>query len=445
MQITLSEVKDLQAVLTMVVEPADYEEKVDKELRQLRQKADIRGFRKGMVPMALVRKMYGKAVMADVINKELGAGMGKYIEEQKLDILGEPLPNEELSQKVDFDNDTTFTFAFDLAFSPEMDVVPSQNETITHYNIEVTEEMVTNQVNRYAESYGSYVEGDEVQQGDILKGTLTEQTENGIVKENAILNPAYIKDEEQRKRFFALKKEETLIFNPMQAFDSEVEVASLLDIKKEDVASHNGDFAFLLQGITRHQPSEINDELFAKVYGENNIKDEADFRSHVRREIEENMKEDTDYKFGVDAKNAVMKRIADVAMPESFLRRWVKATNEKMTDEDLDRDFPQMVEELKWHLAKSRLVKHFDIQVEKEEVEAYAKRVARMQFMQYGLAHVEDSYLTSFAQNMLQKEETVRNIVERVTENKVFEALKTSAKIEEKNVSREDFNKLFEN
>ena len=445
MQITQSEVNDLQAVLTLVVEPADYEENVKKELRQLRQKANIPGFRKGMVPLDLLKKMYGKSVMADVINKELGVQLSKYIDDNKLNILGEPLPNEELSQKVDFDNDNTFTLAFDIALAPEMNALLTDKDTLTHYTVTVTDEMVNNQVERYQETYGSYADADDVQAGDILKGTLTEQTDNGIVKENGILNPAYIKDEETRNRFLSLKKGDTLVFNPMQAFDSEVEVSSLLDIKKEEVENHKGDFAFVLTGVTRHVKSAIDGELFAKVYGENNIKDEADFRARIRQEIESNMSQDAEYKFGLDAKQAIMDKISSVSLPEAFLRRWVKVTNEKMTDEELDRDFPAMVNELKWHLAKNELVKHFNIEVKKEDVEAYAQEVARMQFMQYGLMHVEENYLNDFAKRMLQDENQVRNIVERVTENKVFEALKGSAKIEEKAISREDFGKLFEN
>jgi len=444
MQITQSEVKDLQAVLTMVVEPADYQENVQKELKQLRQKANVPGFRPGMVPLGLVKKMYGKSVMAEVINKEIGAQLGKYIEDQKLAILGDPLPNEELTPKVDFDTQDTFTFAFDIALAPEFDAKLTGKNKLTRYTIDVTDEMVKKQVESYASRFGEYVEADDVKEGDVLKGKLTEQKDGGLVKENAMLNPQYMRDEAVRKQFLGAKKGDNLTFNPAKAFDSEVETASLLDIKKDEVKDHDGDFTFEIQGITRHENAKIDGELFAKVYGENNVKDEADFRARVKAEIEENMAEDTKYKFGLDAKDAVMKKMEKVEMPEAFLRRWVKATNEKMTDEELDRDFPKMVEELKWHLAKDQLMKHFDIKVEKEDVEAYAKEVAKMQFMQYGLMHVDDQYLTNFANEMLKKEDQLRGIVERVAENKIYEALKGVAKIEEKTISHEDFGKLFQ-
>ncbi|MCQ2324694.1 MAG: trigger factor [Paludibacteraceae bacterium] len=443
MKIEQSEIKDLKAVITLTIEPADYQEKVDKELRQYRQKANIPGFRPGMVPLGLVKKMYGKAVLAEVLNNTVGESLGKYLEDQKLNILGDPLPNEELTPQMDLDNQDTFTFAFDIAVAPEFNAALDGKNKIAHYTINVTEEMVDNQIKSYAERFGEYVDADEVQDGDVIKGLMTEQKENGIVKENAILNPQYMQDKKIAAKFKGAKKGDIITFNPMKAFQSEVEVASLLDIKKEEAKELATDFTFEIQGVTRHQAAQINGELFAKVYGENNVKDEADFRAKVRAEIEENMAEDSKYKFGLDAKAAILKKVGDIAFPEDFLRRWVMATNKEMKQEDLDRDFPKMIEELKWHLAKDQLMKKYDVKVEKEDVEAYAKEVAKMQFMQYGLMHVDEQYLNNFAQEMLKKDDQLRGIVERVAENKIYEALKGVVKIEEKTVSHEEFGKLF--
>lgn len=443
MQIKQSEVKDMMAVLTMTVEPADYQEEVQKELKEIRKKANIPGFRPGMVPTGLVKKMYGKGVLAEVINKTIGVKLGEYIENEKLQVLGDPLPNEELTPEVNFDTQDTFTFAFDIALAPEFDANLNGRNKVTLYNITVTDEMVQNQVNAYAERFGEYVEVEDVKEGDVLKGLMTEQKEGGIVKENAMLNPQYIKEKKSQKLFIGAKKGDVITFNPMKAYKSEVEVASMLDIKKEEAKELVSDFTFEIQSITRHTAATVDGELFAKVYGENNIKDEADFRAKVKAEIEENMAEDSKYKFGLDMKAAILKKMEKVEMPESFLKRWVKTTNEKLTDEQLEKEFPQMVEELKWHLAKDQLMKHYNIQVEKEEVEAYAKEVAKMQFMQYGLMHVEDQYLTSFAQEMLKKDDQLRGIVERVAENKIYEALKAVVKVDEQAISHEDFGKLF--
>ncbi len=443
MQVNQTEIKDMQGVLTLTIEPADYQEAVQKELKQIRQKANIPGFRPGMVPVGLVKKMYGKGVLAEVLNKTVGEQLSKYFEENKLQVLGDPLPNNELTPEMDLENQDTFTFAFDFAVAPEFDAKLTAKDELTNYTITVTDEMVENQVKSYAERFGDYKETEEVKSGDVLKGLLTEQKENGIVKENAMLNPEYMQDKEQAKLFENAKKGDVITFNPTKAYGNETEVASMLGLKKEEIAGLDSDFTFEIQTISHHEAAAIDGELFAKVYGENNVKDEADFRAKVKAEIEQNMQEDAKYKFGLDTKAAIMKKMENVVFPDAFLKRWVLTTNEKMTQEELDKDYPKMLDELKWHLAKDQLMKEYKIDVQKEDVEAYAKEVARMQFMQYGLMHIDDQYLTSYAQEMLKKEEQLRGIVERVAENKIYDALKGVVKIEEKAISQEDFGKLF--
>lgn len=442
MQITQSELKNLTATLTITIEPADYQEDVQKELKQVRQKAQMHGFRPGMVPAGLVKKMYGKGILADVLNKKVGESLQKHIEDNKLAILGEPLPNNELTPAIDMDTQDTFTFAFDIAVAPEFDAKLNGKNKLTEYEIEVTDEMVENQVKSYTERFGEYTQAEEVAEGDLVKG-LCKEVDGEIVKEGAILNPQYMKQKTQAKKFIGAKKGAVITFNPTKAFGSEVEVSSLLGITKEQATELKSDFTFEIQEITRHTAAAIDGELFAKVYGENNVKDEAEFRAKVKAEIVANMAEDSKYKFGIDAKAAIMKKMEKVEFPVDFLKRWVLATNEKMTEEQLEKDFPQMIEELKWHLAKDQLMKEFNVDVQKEDVEAYAKEVAKMQFMQYGLMHIDDQYLTSYAQEMLKQENQLRGIVERVAENKIYEALKGVAKIEKKSISHADFGKLF--
>ena len=393
MQITKSEIKDMTGVITMTVEPADYQEEVQKELRQIRQKANIPGFRPGMVPVGLVKKMYGKGVLAEVINKTIGAKLGEYLEAEKLNILGDPLPNEELTPEMDLDNQDTFTFAFDIAVAPEFDAKLDGKNKLTNYVITVTDEMVDNQVKAYAGRFGDYIDAEEVKEGDVLRGTIKEVKDEALIeKTDAMLNPQYMKDKKAAKLFIGKKKGDVVTFNPMKAYDSAVEVASLLGIKKEEAEALKSDFTFEITGITRHVDAKIDAELFAKVYGDNAPKDEAEFRAKVKAEIEANMAEDSKYKFGLDTKAAILKKLEKVEFPKAFLRRWVLATNKNMTEEQVDKDFDAMLEELKWHLAKDQLLKAYDIKVEKEDVEAYAKEVARMQFMQYGLMHVDDQY-----------------------------------------------------
>lgn len=359
MKIEQSELKDLNGVVTITIEPADYQEEVAKELKQVRQKAQMPGFRPGMVPAGLVKKMYGKGILADVLNKKVGEGLQKHIEDNKIQILGDPLPSEN-SPRIDLDHEDTFTFNFDIAVAPEFDAKLTAKNKLPEYTIEATEEMIDKQVEAYTNRFGEYIPEDKE------KGTKAEV-----------------------------------------------------------------------------KPCKVDAELFAKVYGDKAPKDEKEFRSRIKEDIERSLAEESKYRFGIDAKAAILKKMEKVQFPVDFLKRWVLATNEKMTQEELDKDFDKMLEELKWQLAKDQLMKEYNINVEKDEVEDFAKRIAKMQFMQYGLMNVEDEHLTNYANEMLKQENQLRGIVERVVEDKIFAALKGVAKIEPKTVSQEEFDKLF--
>lgn len=443
MQITKTEVDQLNAKLTLVVEPADYEEKVEKELRNIRQKANIPGFRPGKVPASLIKKQYGKAVLAEEMNKVIGELLYNYIEENKLNILGEPLSNEEETPDLDFENQTSFTFVFDIALAPELNCKLDGHNKLTQYIITVTDEMVNNQINGYAERFGSYESEETVEEGDMLRGNLLEQKENGKNVENQVLTPAYMSDE-QKKLFVGAKKGDAIIFDPKKAFKNEAELTSLLKVTKEELAEMNSEFSFVITDITRHKASAIDQSLFDKVYGEGNVKSEEEFRAKVKEEIQSNMDKDAEYKFGLDAKAAVMKKMDKVQFPEAFLKRWLKTANKELTDAEIEKDWAQTLEQLKWQLAVDQLSEQFSVKVEAEDVKAYAREIARMQFLQYGMSHVEDQYLDSFAQDMLKDEKQTRGIYARVQENKIYAALKGVVKLEQKEISHEDFGKLFE-
>ena len=359
MKIEQSEKKDLKAVVTLTIEPADYQEEVAKQLKEVRHKAQMPGFRPGMVPAGLVKKMYGKGILADVLNKKVGEGLQKHIEDNKLAILGDPRPNAEQGH-VDLDHEETFIFAFDIAVAPEFDAKLNGKNKLPEYTIEATKEMVDKQVEAYANRFGEYIPEDKE------KGTKAEV-----------------------------------------------------------------------------KPCAVDAELFAKVYGADAPKDEKAFRARIKEDIERSLAEESKYRFGVDVKAAVMKKMEKIEFPVDFLKRWVLETNEKMTQEELDKDFDKMLDELKWHLAKDQLMKEYKIDVQKEEVEAFAKRIAQMQFMQYGLMNVQEDMLANYAQEMLKNEDQLRNIVERVVEDKIFAAVKGIVKVEPKTVSQEEFDKLF--
>ncbi len=443
MQVVKKDIDQLNATLTITIEPIDYEEKVVKELKNIRQKANIPGFRPGMVPASLVKKMYGKAVLGEEVNKAINDGIYKYIQEQQLNILGEPLPNVEDTPEIDWDNDTSFSFAFDIAVAPVFDANLSSKDTITYYEIKVDDDMVNKQIESYRSNFGSYIDGEQVVEGDIVKGILTEQKEDGIRKEDAILSPRYMADKEQQKLFIGAKKGDIITFNPKKAFVNEAEVASLLGIKKEEAGEHTGDFTFEITQITRHEMAAIDAELFAKVYGADSVADEEAFRSRIHDDIQKSVTADADYQFGKDAKEAILKKMEGLTFPDAFLKRWILANNKDLTAEKLEEEYPELLKGLCWDLALDQLLKHYDVKVEKEDIEAFAKNIARMQFLQYGMSNVEDALLTQYANQMLKDEKQLRAIVSRVSENKVYEALKGVVKLKKKAISQEDFNKLL--
>lgn len=443
MQVVKKDIDQLNATLTITIEPIDYEEKVVKELKNIRQKANIPGFRPGMVPASLVKKMYGKAVLGEEVNKAINDGIYKYIQEQQLNILGEPLPNVEDTPEIDWDNDTSFSFAFDIAVAPVFDANLSSKDTITYYEIKVDDDMVNKQIESYRSNFGSYIDGEQVVEGDIVKGILTEQKEDGIRKEDAILSPRYMADKEQQKLFIGAKKGDIITFNPQKAFVNEAEVASLLGIKKEEAGEHTGDFTFEITQITRHEMAAIDAELFAKVYGADAVADEEAFRSRIHDDIQKSVTADADYQFGKDAKEAILKKMEGLTFPDAFLKRWILANNKDLTAEKLEEEYPELLKGLCWDLALDQLLKHYDVKVEKEDIEAFAKNIARMQFLQYGMSNVEDALLTQYANQMLKDEKQLRAIVSRVSENKVYEALKGVVKLKKKAISQEDFNKML--
>lgn len=445
MKIERKDFDKLNATLHLVVEPADYEENVKKQLKDIRRKANIPGFRPGMVPQGLIQKMYGKAVLGDEVNKAINKGLQDYVTDQKIDLLGEPLPKEDSEQQViDWDNQTEFEFDFDIAIAPEINAELNDKTKLPFYTIEVSDKDIDEQVKSYAYRFGHTEQVEKWEKEDMLRGKLTENKENGLVIENQVLNVDIQKDEEQKKLFLDAKKGDTIVFNPAKAYQSDVELASLLRLKKEEVAEHDGDFSFEITDITRFVSAEVNQELFDKAFGEGKVKDEAEFRAMIKADIEKNHLLDSEYRFSIDAKEAIMKQIGEVEYPDEFLKRWLKETNKEMTDERIEKEYADMLKDLTWQLAKNKLVEKYEVKIEDEDMKNYAKEVTRQQFAQYGLMHADDSLINDYAERLLKDEKQMRGIFDRVLENKMFEAVKANVKIENKTISFDDFRKLFE-
>ncbi|OJV34947.1 MAG: trigger factor [Bacteroidales bacterium 36-12] len=437
------------AIITIGIEKADYAEKVDKQLRDYRKKANIPGFRPGMVPLGLLNKMYGKSIMAEEVNKILSDELYKYIKDNKINILGEPLPNETEQKEVDFNTQEDFEFVFDIGLAPEFEVELNKKDKVKYYKIDPSEEMIDNQIKSYTGRYGKYVQEESVEEKDMVKGNVVElsegkEKEGGIQTSDAVLTPSYMKDEAAKKLFVGAKIGDIITFNPSTAYDNETEISSFLKIDKKDVEGLTSDFQITITGITRYHEAEINQELFDKVYGEGVVKSKEEFTEKIKENIQDNLTQDSEYKFGIDAKEALVKKYNDLVFPDAFLKRWLLATNEKLKEEELESDYPKMIADLKWQLIKNKIAEKNEVKVEKKDIEEFGRKVARSQFAQYGMIGVEDDILDNYVKDMLKKEDTLKSFIDKVTEDKILEIIKTLVKIDEKAISVEDFNKMFE-
>ena len=451
MEITLQNVSDVQAKLTVKLALADYEEKVNKSLKTFRQKASIPGFRPGMVPMSLIKRQYGTAIKVDEINKVLQDALYNYIKENKLEVLGEPLPDDVQQKSIDIAKQEDMEFAFDLAIAPKFDATISAEDVIPYYNIKVTDEMVENQVKMYTNRNGHYDSVESYLTGDMVKGIVTELDADGNIKEggiraeDAVMLPDYMKDEESKRLFDGAKKDDIITFNPRKAYDnSEVELTSLLKISKEQAADVQGEFTFQITDITRYTEGELNQELFDQVYGEGKVKDETDFRAKVKADIQAQFVPESDYRFLIDVREYMMNRVGKLPFAEELLRRILVNNREEKNTEKLEEEFPKTLEELQWHLIKEELIKNADIKIEQKDITDQAREAVLAQFAQYGMTTVPDDLLDNYAKEMLQKKESVEGLAGRALDQKLVAALKKVAKLKKKSVSVEDFNKLFE-
>jgi len=451
MKSTLNKTSDVNATIVIEIEKADYQNQVDKSLNQFRQKASIPGFRQGKVPKSVVQKMYGKSVLADEINKLVSEELGNFIHENKLRILGEPVANEGEDKMLDLDKDENFTFYFDIALTPEFDLALDKKSKLTYYDVKIDDETLDKQITGYKQGLGTHekVKSD-VQATDLLKGTLTElkggkKKKDGIVVEDAVLMPSYMKSEEIKDSFLGKKVGDEVVFDPKAAYgDNEAEVASLLQTTKEAVADLDSEFRFKIKEITRYKEAELNQELFDKVFGEGAVKNEKEFRAKLAEVMGGQFKPNADYLFLRDAKELILNKMKDVSFPDAFLKSWLE-NKEGRTHESVEEDYPKILEDLKFHIAKEKIVETNDIKVEREDLEAIAEQAARTQLAQYGMNNMPEDMLKGYVAEMLGKEESIRGIYDKAVENKLIEWLKETIKVTNKEVSTDEFTKLLKN
>ncbi len=440
------------AVITVKMEKADYQDAVKKELKNIATKAEMPGFRKGKVPFGFVQKRFGFQVKADEINKILGQKLMEYIRENKVNILGEPMPSEN-QQPLDIEAQDDFEFLFDIALAPEFKIELDANDSVDYYDIEVTDAQVDEQVKVFAQQAGHPENVEDYQDRDILRGALAEQDaegnllEGGVVVEKASFMPAYFKGEAQKALFEGAKVGDVLTINPAEAYaDNENELASLLKIAKEEVANHKGNFTFQIEEISRFVPAEMNQEFFDRVFEEGEVTDEEQFRTKVRELMATQHVADSDYKFLLDVRKYCEDKVGALEFPLELLKKFMIAQNSEKENatEYVEKNFDKSVEELKWHLIKEQLVEAQQIKIDQDDVKDQALKATRFQFMQYGMNNIPEEYIDQYAQKMMENQQQVQGLVERAIDEKLAAALKNVVALNHKAVSVEDFQKMFE-
>lgn len=450
MNISLKNNDALSGIIKLEIVKADYESQVEGNLRKLRQKANVPGFRKGMVPVGMVKKMYGKHVLIEEINKIVSENLFKYIRDNNLAVLGEPLSSMTEQKDIDFDKDEDFEFCFDVAFAPAFNIELDKNDKLAYYQVAIDDDMLNKQVESYTSHFGSYDQAEEVEERDLVKGTVAElengaPKEGGIVVEDAVLMPSYMKDEAEKAKFIGSKVNSVVVFNPHKAYEgAEAEISSFLKIGKEDVVNHTGDFSFEIKEVTRHKNAELNQELFDKVFGEGAVTSEEEFKNKIKEALAEQFGPQSDFKFLTDARELLSAKAGEMEIADDLVKRWLLVANEKNTPEAIEEDYPKIKEDLKYHFIKDALVKKYNLNVEREDIENFAKRVAKAQFAQYGMLSVPEEMLDNYAKDMLKNQQTMQNIAERAMEEKLAACLKEQVDLEIKEISVDEFNKLFE-
>ena len=448
MNIQFESADKINGLMTITIEQADYQEQVDKKLKDYRKKAQVPGFRPGMVPMGLIKKQYGTAVKVDEVNRVLGEKLYEYIRENNIQMLGEPLPNESQVPQ-DLQGDGPFEFKFDIAVAPEFKAELTGKDKVDFYSIVADDKLIDEQVQMFASQAGEFVEAQEWSGNDTLKGDLRQldaegnTLEGGIEVEGGLVMPSYVKGEDEKKKFDGAKPGDIIIFNPKKAYpDNDAEVAALLKKQKDEVKDLESDFSFQVTEIRHFQPHAVDQELFTRVFGEG-VKDEADFRQRIADGLKAQLAGNSDYKFLQDVRQYVEKKVGELQFPEALLKRVMINNNKDKGEEYVEKNFKASIDELKWHLIKEQLVAQTGIKVEDADLKLIAKDAIRQQFAQYGMNNVPDDMLEQYADEQLKKRENVESFVERAIDVKLTQALKQVVKLNTKEVTLDEFNKMM--
>jgi len=449
MNITRENIDDLNAVLKVRIDKTDYEEKVETVLKDYRKKATIKGFRPGMVPIGLIKKMYGRAVQIDEINKVVTENIQKYITDEKLEILGDPLPKADEQDRIDFDTQEAFTFSFEIGLTPPIELKLSKKNKVNQYEIIIDEKMRNEYLENYTRRFGELRKADQTEEKDVVKGKIEAIDNEGNVRpegpsvEDTSLGIDIIKDKNIKKEFIGKSIGDSIDFDLKKAYPNDTEIAGILHKKKEEIENLEGNYRFTVNDISRFYPAALGKELFDRIFGEGVVNSEEEFMKRIEEEITINLRRESDFKLLMDIKALAMEK-TDFQLPEEFLKRWLLRVNEKSTEEQIGKEFDSFRKDLKWQLIRNKIARNNEVKISDEELQMEAEKITRYQFQQYGLFYATDEQIANYAKETLKRDEDAKRIADKILEEKAIILMKELVKLENKSVTIEEFNKLFE-
>lgn len=446
MKIEYAKVDDVNGVITMVVEESDYADQVKKQLKEIGKKHAEPGFRPGHVPAALLEKKYGSYARQEAINEVVGNALFDFIKKEELNVLGNPVPDED--NRIT-DNNKEFVLKFKVGVAPEFELKLDKDVHMPYYKITVSDEMINRQDEAMRRRFGKQVPGEEVDATALVKGVLTELAadgtvkEGGIVVENGIVSPQYFKSDDQRALFIGKKVGDTVVFNPSATCDANpAEMSSMLNIDKNDVNNHLGDFSMAISEIIVLKEAELGEEYYKEVFGDK-VTDEAGYRAAVKEMIAGSLIGDQNYRFTLDAENVIREQVGELQLPDEVLKDFLIAQNETLTRENIDAEYAGIRKQLVWDLEKDKAGRQLDVKVEEADLLQTASMIARQQFAQYGMTNVPDETVANYAKQILSDEKAHAQVARQTADMKLFNAIRNAVTLDEKEVSVDEFNALF--
>lgn len=448
MNVTLDKTSDIEGKFIVYVEEADYEQKVKDELKKIGREAHIPGFRQGHVPAGQIKARFGKQAKSQVLNDTVYEAVINYIRDNKLNVLGEPMPVEVKEVNLD---DKDYTFEYEIGLAPVLDIKLDKDVKLPYYTIAVSDEMLAEQDKNLCQRLGSQVPGDEVDERAIVKGVLMQLNEDGTVNENpgaiqvvnGIVAPFYFKDKDEAAKFTGKKVDDKVVFNPWKSCEGNAaELSSMLNIDKNIAADVKSDFQFTISEIIVLKPAEHNQEFYDNVFGKDKVTDEEGYKKALTEMIARDLAGNSEQLFQADTEKYLMDKYGDMQLPVNFLKKWLVARNEELTAENIDKEFEAMLPSLKWQLIREKVSAELKVEIKEEDLLGYAKAIAYQQFAQYGITNMDDETIEQSAKRLLNDRDTRSRMVERLSDIKLMTAVKEAVTLDNKTVSLEEFRDL---